>query len=413
MASMTTDVDLTDPESIVTSLLYGEPLARENPYELYAALRSQTPVLESERGMWVLSDYAGVLAALRHPGSSMSAGLMADRRYPTSVTLQTFATTMLFRDDRDAHARERRLVRQAFTRQTVQGLRPQTEEQVSALLDACAEKGAFDYMGDFIDHIPVAVICRMLGVPASDIPIFIEWNYLITTTTGVVVTDEHMARVDEATTSLLAYLRDLLELRKRTPGDDLITRLIEARDGSDQLSDEECMGMAFLLLVAGSDTTAAFLGAATVALLRNQDQLRLLREDRSLLPNAIEELMRFEAPVHFGIMRTLTEPLALGDAVIPEGASVWTILSGANRDPARFPDPDRLDLRRPDVRHLGFAQGMHVCLGAMLARLEATVVLEAVLDRFEELELVDEQVAWVNHGNLRALHHLNVAGVAA
>jgi len=414
MSAVTPACDLADPESVVTTLLHGEPLALEDPYPLYAAMRENAPIHRSEEhGLWVVSRYADVMAALRHPGMSMAAGLLADPRYDTSAALQMFGGSMLFCDDPAAHSRERRLVRQAFTRQTVQGLRDSTQRLVDELLDRCAQSRTFDYMNDFVEHVPVAVICRMLGVPEADIATFAEWNELITTGTGAVVSDEHMARVDGAAESLAAYLAELLEQRRANPGDDLLSKLIEARDGSDQLSAQETLNMAFLLLAAGSDTTAAFLGAATVALLRNPDQLALLRERRELLPNAIEELLRFEAPVHFGIMRTVTEPLTLGEVEIPVGERVWTILSAGNRDPRRFDDPDRLDVTREQVRHLGFAQGMHMCLGAMLARMESEVVLGAVLDRFSSLTLEQDPIPWINHGNLRRIGRLDVAAEVA
>lgn len=415
MSAVTPAMDLADPDRVVTTLLHGEPLALEDPYPLYAAMRENAPLHHSEEhDLWVVSRYVDVMTALRHSGMSMSAGLRADPRYATSAALQMFGGSMLFCDDPAAHSRERRLVRQAFTRQTVQGLRESTQQLVDELLDRCAQAGSFDYMNDFVEHVPVAVICRMLGVPEADIATFAEWNELITTGTGAVVSDEHMARVDAAAESLGAYLADLLEQRRASPGEDLLSKLIEARDGGDQLSAEETLNMAFLLLAAGSDTTAAFLGAATIALLRNPEQLALLRERRELLPNAIEELLRFEAPVHFGIMRTVTEPLTLGDGVeIPVGERVWTILSAGNRDPRRFEQPDRLDVEREQVRHLGFAQGMHMCLGAMLARMESEVVLASVLDRFSSLTLAQDPIPWINHGNLRRIGRLVVTAEAA
>jgi cytochrome P450 len=404
------DTDLTDPESIVATLLYGEPLALDDPYELYAALRLLAPVYESSReGLWVLTRFPDVLAALRHPGSSMGDELAADPRFDSSLTLQTIASSILFVDDPEAHGRQRRLVRQAFTRRTVADMQPSMEALATQLLDRCAEQGTFDFMGDYANRVPVAVICDMLGIPHEDIPTFAEWNYLITTVTGAVITDEHMAKVDQATAKVNEYLGALLDERTKEPRDDLLSALIEARDGSDQLSKEETLSMAHLLLVAGSDTTAAFLGAAMAALLKNPAQLALLRGNRDLMTPAIEELMRYDAPVHFGIMRVMREPLVLESAEIPVGARVWTIFAAANRDPGKYPDPNRLDLERPDVRHIGFGQGMHMCLGAMLARLESGIALNAVLDRFPSLELVEPRVPWLNHGNLRAIAHLNVA----
>jgi cytochrome P450 len=413
MSATQASTDLSDPASIVSVLLRGEPLALEDPYELYNSLREIAPRYDGEEGMLVLTAYADVMAALRHPAMSSSADLRSDPRYPGSAVLQFFGSSMLFTDDADAHGRLRSLVRQAFTRQTVQALRSSTEALTGELIDRCLERGSFDFMDDFVEQIPVAVICKMLGVPNEDIEKFAKWNFLITTATGPSVGDEQMARVDEAAISLRAYLLDLLEQRKRQPGEDLLSKLIEARDGENQLTDEETLCMAGFLLAAGSDTTSAFLGTATLALLRNPDQLRQLKDDRSLMPGAIEELLRYDGPVHFGIIRTATEACSVNEVEVAEGTRVWTILSAANRDPAAFPDPDRLDVSREKVRHLGFAQGMHMCLGAMLARLESEIVLEAVLDRFAELELRQDPIPWVNHGNLRGLAQLEVAGTAA
>ena len=401
------------PAEIVRALLQDRPLALDNPYALYAALREQAPVYQTETGMWVLTRYDDVSKALRHRGMSMMAALRADPRYASSVTLQTSAENMLFFDDPADHGRQRRLVSQAFTNRTVTELRPWVQARVDRLLDDCLSRPVFDFMGEFAEQIPVAVICHMLGVPDRDIDTFKDWNFTVTASTGAHLSDEQVAEADRATTNLLGYLNDLLDTRAKVLEDDLLSRLITARDQEDRLSKEETTGLAFLLLVAGSDTTSAFLGAAMAALLRAPEQLNLLRADRALMPNAIEELMRFEAPVHFGIMRTTTDPLRLGDVEIGPGERVWTITSSGNRDPERFADPDALDLTRPEPRHLGFGFGMHSCLGAVLARMESTVVLDLLLDRSRDLALVQEQIPWIDHGNLRTLGRLDVAATPA
>jgi len=411
--SATPVVDRGDPGSIVATLLHGEPLALQDPYALYNELRETAPRYRCDDGMLVLTRYADVVAALRHPAMSSGADLRSDPRYPTSAVLQFFGNSMLFTDDAEAHGRLRSLVRQAFTRKTVQDLRDSTQELVDGLIGNCLEAGRFDFMDDFVEQVPVAVICKMLGVPAADVAKFAAWNFLITTATGPSVGDEHMARVDEAALSLRAYLAELLEERKREPGEDLLSKLIQARDGDSRLSDEETLCMAGFLLAAGSDTTSAFLGTAMLALLRNPDQLDRLRADRGLMAGAIEELLRFDGPVHFGIIRTATADCEIDDIAVEEGTRVWTILAAGNRDPEVFEDPDRLDLGRENVRQLAFAQGMHMCLGAMLARLESEIVLNSALDRFADLEVLQDPIPWVNHGNLRGLAHLEVAATAA
>ncbi len=409
--STSASLDLADPGAVVDTLLHGEPLARQDVYELYKALRETAPRYEGIEGMLVLTSYDDVVAALRNGAMSSGADLRGDPRYPGSAVLQFFGESMLFNDDN--HGRLRSLVRRAFTKQTVEALRSTTADLTDELLDRCLESGRFDYMDDFVEQIPVAVICRMLGVPNADIEKFAAWNFLITQVTGPNVPDDHMARVDEAAISLRAYLEDLLDQRKREPGDDLLSKLIEARDGEEKLSDEETICMAGFLLAAGSDTTSAFLGTSTLHLARNPGELERLRSERQLLPGAIEELLRFDGPVHFGIIRTATEDSQVNDIEVAAGTRVWTILAAGNRDPETFPDPDRLDVGRENVRHLSFAQGMHMCLGAMLARLESEVVLSAVLDRVGEIEVRQDPIPWVNHGNLRGLAHLEVEAKAA
>jgi cytochrome P450 len=397
-----------DAQQIADVLRHGRPLAFADPYSWYEALREIDPVYRAEDGLWLLSSYEGVSKAMRHRGMSAVASLKKDPRFASSETLQTLAEGMLFIDDAADHMRQRRLVSQAFSANTVQGLRPWVTSRVSELLDERMSDDTIDFMGDFVDELPVAVICRMLGVPDSDIEVFKEWNFLITTATGISISDDHMAKVDQATVNLLNYLGDLLDERAKNLGDDVYSGLITARDQEDKLSREETMGLAFLLLVAGSDTTSAFIGGAMAALLKFPDQLRLLKANRNLMANAIEELMRYEAPVHFGVIRTTTEPLVIGEVEIGVGEPVWTLFSGANRDPARFPEPNVLDLQREDTRHMGFGFGMHACLGAVLGRMETDVVLNGFFDRVSEVSLVSDQISWIDHSMLRTIDHLDL-----
>jgi cytochrome P450 len=397
------------PAAVVETLRHHQPLALDDPYQLYGVLRENAPVYRAEDGLWVLSRYDDISKALRHRGMSMMAALRANPRYATSPTLQVQASSMLFFDDPAQHGRQRRLVSQAFNNATVRELSWWVRDHVTGLLDRTLGTSEFDFMADFAEQIPVAVICRMLGVPETDIETFRDWNFVITSATGVDVPDAQMTRIDDATRNLLGYLDDLLEQRSRAPGDDLLSKLIEARDQGDRLSHEETTGLAFLLLVAGSDTTSAFLGAALAALLRHPDELVRLREEPALMDNAIDELMRFEAPVHFGLIRTTTEPLVCSGIEIGLDQTVWTLLSSGNRDPRRFPDPDRLDIGRSDTRHLGFGFGMHTCLGAALGRMEAKVALEELLRRTATIAPLEPRVRWVDHGNLRTIRSMPIA----
>src|ERR1700733_11592542 len=241
MTRQNTPATFATPGEIVDSLLHDAPLARDDPYALYAALREQAPIFRTDDGMWVLTRYDDVSKALRHRGMSMMSALRADPRF---ATLQMSASSMLFFDEVEDHARQRRLVSKAFSGTTVADLRPWLQELVDRLLDKCLALKTFDFMNDFVDQIPVAVICRMLGVPDQDIDTFKEWNFAITAATGAAITDEQMLGVDQAALRLTAYLDDLLAERAKHPGDDLITRLIAARDEDDKLSPAECTGLA-------------------------------------------------------------------------------------------------------------------------------------------------------------------------
>lgn len=403
---------MTRSDEIVQTLLTGEPLALDNPYELYEELRETAPIHHGEHGIWVVSRYDQIGQVLRHPGSSMVEGLRSHPDFDTSETFQTLASTMLFADDKAQHARLRRLVRSNFTLAAAQGARGLVTEIVQRHLAEIDPGQEFDFMADFAEHIPVEVVCALLGVPSEDYHLFKEWNFLIASASAASLPPERLRVIDEATASLKAYLTELLSEREREPKDDLLTALIQARDEDQRLSREEAMAMAFLLLVAGSDTTSAFLCNSVVALSRHPQEWVWLAENRASLPSALEELMRYDAPVHFGIMRFMTEPLSLGEVSIPVGDPVWTILASGNRDPRQFGDPDRLDLRRHDVRHLTFSGGMHMCLGAMLARVESEVLLGSVLDAFGRLDVVSDPIPWRNNGNLRTVHELRVVGSA-
>jgi len=402
---------VTRSDEIIQTLLTEEPLGLDDPYALYDELRESTPVHFGDHGIWVVSSYDEINTVLRHPGTGLSEGLRSNPDFDQSETFQTLASTMLFADDKAAHSRLRRLVRHNFTLQAAQSSRALVQEIVDRHLAKIDPTAEFDFMGDFAEHIPVEVVCALLGVPSEDYHLFKEWNFLIASASAASLPPGRLALIDEATVSLKAYLNDLLEQREREPQDDLLTALIQARDEDQRLSRDEAMAMAFLLLVAGSDTTSAFLCHAIIALARNPREWAWLIEHRDQLPSAIEELLRFDAPVHFGIMRYTTSPIELPDTVIPAHSRVWTILASGNRDPKRFADPNRLDLRREDIRHLAFAGGMHMCMGAMLARLEAEVMLGAVVDTFASLDLSGESIPWRNNGNLRTVDELRVVGV--
>jgi unspecific monooxygenase len=303
------------------------------------------------------------------------------------------------------HTRLRNLVSKAFTPRMVEHLRPRIEAIVADLLDHLS--GSFDLVTDFAYPLPVIVIAEMLGVPARDRARFQDWSETVVRGLDPYVPPATQRLVADARDALGRYLRGVIAERRREPAADLITGLIAAEEHGDFLSEAELIAMCNLLLVAGHETTVNLIGNGTLALLRHPDQLDRLRREPELARNAVEELLRFTSPVQWTSRVPLVEVTMDDRRLLPRQAVVG-ILAAANRDPAVFPDPDRLDVGREPGPILSFGRGIHFCLGAPLARLEAQIALPALLARFPEIRLAGEpepRPTW----NLRGLARLPVA----
>jgi cytochrome P450 len=274
----------------------------------------------------------------------------------------------------------RRLVQKAFTPGRVAALRPRIEAITASLLDAMAE-GVVDLITAFAFPLPMTVICELLGIPDGDREEFKTWSQVILSSTATF--DEYRA----AGGAMYAYFTRLLADKRAAPADDLLSALITARDSGDSLDEPELLAMIFLLLVAGHETTVNLIATGTLALLTHPSELSRLRADPSLLPGAIEELLRYANPLNHATDRYAPEPLEVGGVMIPADEPVLVVTSSANRDPARFPDPDRLDLGRDASGHVAFGHGIHYCVGAPLARLEGEIAFGALLSRFPGLSL--------------------------
>ena len=302
------------------------------------------------------------------------------------------------------HERLRRLVNKAFTMRHVELLRPRIAAITAGLLDDMSTQREVDLLASFAFPLPVTVICELLGVPVADRDDFRAWSATIVSNTAT------PAAYQSDGTAMIRYFTALLAAKRHEPAEDLLSALITVRDEGDRLSENELVSMAFLLLVAGHETTVNLIGNGMLALLLNPGQLARLRDDPSLLSGAVEELLRYVNPVNNATLRFACEPVEIGGARIGRGEVVLVSLSGANRDPSRYAAPDRLDLGRDTSGHLAFGHGIHYCLGAPLARLEAEIAFGGLLARFGSMRLAvpAESLRWRPSTLIRGLEALPV-----
>lgn len=375
-----------------------EPATRQDPYPLYAKMREQNPLLAAGNGLWFAFTHQTTQDVLRSPNMSSDErrsnefreNLQHDPKYQQFKQREPL---MLFMDPPD-HTRLRKLVSRAFTPRTVERLVPRIVTMTDAALDEIAGAGPVDLREALAYPIPIAVICELLGVPEHEARSFQDLSDDLTLSIepGVLRTPEQETAIEHAYDGLQLHIGDLLQRRRVEPGDDLVSGLLAARDGDDKLSEIELINMVILLLLAGHETTVNLIGNGAVALLRNPDQLRMWQDDPSLDRQAVDELLRYDSPVQFG-MRVVTEDYSIGDVVVPAFDQITCLLGAANRDPAVFDNPDQLDLRRHNsFANMSFGGGIHHCLGMALARTEGELVLGSLLRRFKKIELVAEPV---------------------
>ncbi|WP_405699326.1 cytochrome P450 [Streptomyces sp. NBC_01383] len=384
-----------------------DPGFLQDPYPTYAAMRSACPVQAVASGSggrlsYLVTGYAEAREALADARLSKDttaffAGKESKRRLHPTV-----AHNMLSSDPPE-HTRLRKLVTKAFTTKAVAELRPFIARVTDDLLDQWPVGEPFDFVSGLAVPLPVIVICELLGVPEEDRPGIQRWS-------GELFAAGQPDVIDAASHSLADYMADLIAAKRRHPGSSLLDRLISARDGDDQLSEEELVSLAVLLLVAGHETTTNFLGNATLSLLQHPAELDRLRQNPDDIPAVLDELLRFDSPVSTATFRYTTEAVTLGGTDIPTGAPVLVVLGAANRDPERFPSPDQLDAGRDAAGHLAFGHGIHRCVGAPLAKAEAEIALRAVLTRFPGLRLAvpPDQLQWRHARLVRGLASLPV-----
>jgi cytochrome P450 len=386
------------------------PERRADPYPFYARLRAAEPVHEVQFGIWLISGYDYVSEVLRDPvrfssDERKSAFMMTSDGAAFGDTSfgRVVHDMMVFRDEPD-HKRLRDLVQKAFTRRMVENLRARISSLVDELVDAIIERGGSDLISEFAYPLPVIVICELLGVPPEDRALFQEWagDFGARFEAQPLRTPEMEARGDAATVSLRDYLEGLIAEKRRLPADDLLSSLASVEDGGDRLSHDELVSTALLLLFAGHETTANLIGNGTHALLRNREQWQRLVDDPTRARAAVEELLRYDSPVQF-IQRVALQDVEVGGRQISSGAPVALMLGAANRDPSHFPDPDRLDITRGDAPLVAFGGGIHFCLGAPLARLEAQISFSTLARRIPGLDFGDGEPQWRPSFVLRGL----------
>jgi len=396
------------------------PAGRADPYPIYRKVRKHGPVIYIPTHNWIVTDHAEASAALRDERLSSDPDSRRLRKgFPVEVMEEhlrehsgaKIRDWMLMKDGAD-HARLRSLVGAAFTRRVVEELRPRIESLANELLDPAARSGHIDLIGEFAYPLPMTVICDLLKVPVEDRASFRDWTRKLARFLDPSMNAEDAEDIvrngDEAWDEFAPYFTRLVDQRRTNPGEDLLSRMIAASEGGDALTLNELLAQSILLLVAGHETTTNLIGNGMLALLRNPDQLRKLRDDPGLMKTAVEELLRFESPVT-AVVRIALEDLTIGRSKVPRGHDVLIAIGAANRDPKQFTDPDHLDVTRRDVKHLAFAGGAHFCLGAPLARLEAEVALSTLLSRFAKIELGSEVPEWRDTFTLRGLSHLPLA----
>ena len=358
----------------------------QNPLTYFARMRGKRPVtpvtLPEGNRVWMVTRYADVRAALADPRlyKGWAGKLTPPDWEPDPVA--GFLNVHLLNLDPPDHTRLRRLVVKAFTPRRVAGLRPRIEAITAGLLDAMSVRfGEVDLIETFAFPLPITVICELLGIPVADRDTFQSWSHAIVSS---VATQEE---VFAAGAGMYQFFTDLVAAKRAEPADDLVSALVTARDAGDSLDDRELLAMLFLLLVAGHETTTNLIASGTLALLESPAELARLRGDWSLLPGAVEELLRYANPLNHATDRFTLEPVEIGGVTIPAREWVLCVTSSANHDPARFADADRLDIGRDASGHVAFGHGIHYCLGAPLARLEGEIAFRALLTRFPGLSL--------------------------
>jgi cytochrome P450 len=386
-----------------------------DPYPLFHRLRREDPVHWNERlNSWMLTRYDDVLAASRDPRmasdrASVNMSALPEPQRTKFSTLGEHVSNWLGFTDPPKHTRMRKLVMKDFTPKLAEDMRERIQQIVDTLLDKVERKGQMDLVNDFAYPLPATVICEILGIPGENQEQFRRWTEDITMFVGGV--GPSLVRVaDQAEKSrqeLTRLFRELTLQRRREPRQDLLSALAAVEGKDEGLTEQELMGLLVFLFVAGHETTVGLIANGMLLLLQNRSELERLKRDPSLMETAIEEFLRYESPIQIDT-RLPNDDIEMRGRHIHKGQAVMIVRAAANRDPAQFPDPDRLDVGRQNNKHLAFGWGIHFCLGAPLACIEAQTAVKTILDRLPEIRLRSEDVVWWENMVLRCPQSLPV-----
>ena len=386
---------------------------RNDPIPWYRALRERAPVLVHPDIGVVLSRFRDIDAVLRDRRFGVATPspwreIFAEGAPPSMHLLSEHSLLFI---DPPQHTRVRGLVAQAFTPRRIEAMRPGIEASISAILDRIEHAPSFDVLEEIAWPVPITAVTDLLGVPPTDRALLHQWTHAITAVDELPLDFDALPAAGVAADEFLAYAGDLVDVRRTDPGGDLISGLIAAEEDGERLTRDELLSMIVLILLAGHDTTAGLISTGLWLLLSHPDAAAEVRHDPATVDNAVEEVLRYLGPLQVasGGGRWPGEPVTVDGTVIEPGTPVRLLLGSANRDPDQFDEPDRFDIHRSPIRHLAFGRGLHVCLGAALGRLEAQVVLPAVLRRFPDLALIDDAPTWRPSFVVRQLATLPVA----
>jgi pimeloyl-[acyl-carrier protein] synthase len=388
-----------------------DPEVLANPYPLYHRLRSEDPVhWDPFLHAWVVTRYSDVINVFQH----FSANRTPTPEQLTALGLSSLTPLaevmvhqMLFLDP-PMHGRVRGLASKAFTARRVEVLRTHIHEVTKSLLDAVQDKGHMDILKDFAIPLPAIITAEMLGVPTSDWPQLTVWSADFAEVLGNFQHNpERAPQVIKSLEAMIAYFRAAIKEQQQHPRDGLINALLNAEIDGDRLTEEEVVANTIVTMVGGQETTTNLIGNGILTLLRHRDQMEKLKADLTLIPSAVEELLRYESPSQH-TARLARDDVMLGEKLIRKRQAVIAVMGAANRDPERFPDPDRLDICRQDNRHVAFAWASHFCFGAPLARIEGQAAFEHIVRRMPNLELEPGPITWRENLGLRGLTALHV-----